>query len=403
MRVALLNQFYAPDEAATAQLLADLGEHLVGAGHEVCAICSSRAYADPLQRYPARESIGGVSVRRIWSTGFGRQSGAGRLLDYLSFFAGAAAALVAERRFDVVVSLSTPPMVALLGVLYGRLRGGRSLFWVMDIYPELAFELGVIRRESAVGRLFDALGRTTLRRSDEVVALGETMARLLADAGARDVHTVHNWADGEAIRPAPLADNELRATWGWRDRFVVLYSGNMGLAHEFDTVLGAAEILRDHEKIRFAFVGGGPRRPEVEREIARLKLPNVEMRPLLPREELGRSLTAGDVHLITLRPGLPGLLVPSKIYGVLAAGRPTLYVGPDEGEIADIVRGGQCGTTLAPGDAPGLARAILRYADNEGLVADEGRRARELFDRRFTRRSALDKLQQRIEAAAGRR
>ena len=389
MRVVLLNQYYAPDDAATAQLLADLGEGLVQEGHEVRAICSNRAYADPRKRYAPREDVNGVAVRRCGTTGFGRGSKLGRLLDYLTFFVGASRALVFQRRADVVVSLSTPPLVALLGLSLARLRGARSVYWVMDVYPELAFELGVLHPRSLAGRVLGLLSSQPLRRSDRVVALGETMAKRLLATRGRPVEIVHNWADGETIRPRELADHPLRESWGWQDRFVVLYSGNMGLAHAFDTVLAAAERLQDHADVLFAFVGGGPRRAEVEAAVARRGLRNVEFRPYVARDELGLSLTAGDLHLVTLRDSLPGLLVPSKIYGILAAGRATLYVGPAAGEIATILEQGACGTRVGSDDVEGLVDAVLAYRRERSRLQDEGRRARAQFEARFTKEHGL--------------
>ncbi len=385
MRIVLLNQYYAPDEASTAQLLSDVGAGLVAAGHEVAAVCCNRSYTDPSRRYPARETIDGVEVTRASATGFGRGSTLGRVTDYASFLAGAAARLVLRRRPDVVISLSTPPMVALLGWLAARLRRARTIYWVMDVYPDLAYELGVIERGALAGRLLDRISRFQLGHSDRVVVLGELMAERLPAVGERPPLVVHNWADGDTIRPRPLAGNELRREWGWDGSFVVLYSGNMGLAHEFDTVLDAAGLLADEPDVRFAFVGGGPRRGAVEQEVRRSGLSNVEFRPYVARERLGESLTAGDLHLVTLRPAAVGLLVPSKIYGILAAGRPTLYVGPPVGEVAEIVRGGQCGVCVDVGDARRLAAAVRAYRDDPGRARHEGGRARRLFEERFTR------------------
>jgi glycosyltransferase involved in cell wall biosynthesis len=397
VRIVLLNQYYAPDEAATAQLLTDLGQGLAAAGHEVSAICCRRAYADPSVRYPASERIEGVSIQRTRATGFGRGNAVGRLADYLSFLFGAAWRLFRQPRPDVVISLSTPPLVAALGLLLARMRRARSIYWVMDVYPDLAFDLGVLAPRSIAGRLLTRISEFALQRSDDVVALGECMAARLESKGLANVEVVHNWADGERIRPCSLDGHSLRREWGWSGRFVVLYSGNMGLAHEFDTVLDAAEILRSDPRVLLAFVGGGPRRAEVEEEARRRALPNVEFRPYVERERLDESLTAGDVHLVTLREQMPGLLVPSKIYGILAAGRPCLYAGPGEGEIADIIEAGRCGTRVALGNADELARAVQRYADDPDRVEAEGERARRLFDDRFSKERAIVAFQRLIE------
>jgi len=398
VRVVLLNQYYAPDSAATAQILADLGAGLAAQGHDVAAVCSNRAYADPSCRYAARETIDGVEVRRTRTSGFGRGSHLGRLLDYGTFLLGASRVLLFQRRPDVVVSLSTPPMVAALGLALARLRRARSVYWVMDVYPDLAFELGALRRGSLAGRLLTRCAVGLLRRSDRVVALGETMAERLREHGARNVVVVHNWADDEAIRPRPLEGHPLRLEWGWHDRFVVLYSGNMGLAHEFETTLDAAALLADDPRILFAFVGQGPRRAEVEERARERGLTNVEFRPYVPRELLGRSLSSGDLHLVTLRQRMPGLLVPSKIYGILAAGRPTLYVGPDEGEIVDILRTADCGVRVGIGDAERLAELIAAYAADGRRGEDEGGRARRLFEQRFTRRHGVREFARLLDA-----
>ena len=163
MRIVLLNQYFAPDEAATAQLLADLGQGLAAAGHDVVAICSRRAYENPGLRYSGRERLRGVEVRRVRTTGFGRGSAIGRSLDYLTFVAGATLALLLRRRPDLVLSLSTPPLVAFVGLALARLRRARSVYWVMDVYPELAFRLGVLRSGSLAGRLLTRISRATLR------------------------------------------------------------------------------------------------------------------------------------------------------------------------------------------------------------------------------------------------
>lgn len=396
MRIDLLNQYYAPDEAATAQLLSDLGAALARRGHEIRAIASCRAYADPTRRYPASSSESGVVVRRVRATAFGRSRRLGRVADYASFLLGAAFALVRMPRPDVVVSLSTPPLVAGLGLAVARLRGARTLFWVMDVYPDLAVELGALRERSLAVRVLARAGRILLRGSDRVVALDHAMARRLEAQGARAVTVIANWADEEAIRPRATENHPLRTRLGWDGRFVVLYSGNMGLAHEFDTLLDAAARLAHDPVVRFAFVGDGPRRKEIETGARARGLTNVEFHPYVARERLGESLTAGDVHAVTLRPRMEGLVVPSKIYGILAAGRPTLYVGPPAGDVHEIASAG-CGVSLRTGDAGAVADAISRYRSDDGLAVRVGARARALFEERYTRARSLEAFVRLIE------
>jgi hypothetical protein len=218
VHVVLLNQYYAPSEAATAQLLADVGAYLAREGHRVSVVCSRRSYPDPSLVYPSQEAIDGVSVFRTWTTGFGRGSRLGRMLDYLVFMLGATRVLVLLRDIDVVVSLTTPPLLTTVGMAAARLRGARAVQWVMDIYPELAFELDVLRRGSPAGRVLSGLADFTLRRADAVIALGETMARKLHAAGAPNLSVVRT----RRVRSRYVASGDGRttsscctqATWG---------------------------------------------------------------------------------------------------------------------------------------------------------------------------------------------
>ena len=382
MSPLFLNQYFPPDEAATAQILGDLASEAARAGMAVRVICGDRSYFDPSRRYPHRERWHGVAIERVRRSGFGRQAAVGRMVDYATYLIGTLIRALSGPKPDVIVALSTPPILGALGAAVARIRGARSVYWVMDVYPDIAFELGALRAGSVAGRIFAAISRWTLRSSGLVIALGDTMATRLRDAGAKNVIAVHNWADGEAIRPLPSAQSQYRRARGWRERFVVLYSGNLGLAHEFETVLDAAARLADRPVV-FAFVGSGPRLDEARAIAAHRRLANVEFHPHVTREDLGDLLAAGDLHLVTLRPGIPGLLVPSKVYGILAAGRPTLYVGPDEGEVRAIVRRG-CGAAVPNGDVDRLVETIEVYRTDETRRRREGLAARRLVDAEFT-------------------
>jgi colanic acid biosynthesis glycosyl transferase WcaI len=392
MRLVFLNQYAFPDEAATAQMLGDLVAAALRSGASCRVIASDRSYRDWKVRYPRCETLKGAEVTRAPATAFDRSSKAGRLVNWASFLSGAILRLLGGSRPDVIVGMSTPALLGAVAVVGGRLRGARSAYWAMDVYPDLAFELGLMAPNGFPGRLFAAISRWTLRSADVVIALGETMTERLTELGARNVVTVQNWADGEAIQPLLPEESTYRREYGWDGKFVVLYSGNLGLAHEFETVLGAADLLRDERDVLFGFVGSGPRRAEIDSEVLRRGLTNVEFHPPVSREKLGNALAAGDVHLVTLRPRMPGLLVPSKIYGILAASRPTLYVGPKEGEVFDIVTRGGCGLCVENGDAEGLADAVRRLRRDRTSAGEMGRCARQLFEREFTMEGQTKKL-----------
>jgi glycosyltransferase involved in cell wall biosynthesis len=384
LRVLLLNQYYAPDEAATAQLLSDLGAGLAEAGHEVIAVCGNRGYFDPDRRYPAHEFIDGVEVRRVRTIGMGARGRLRRLFDYLSFYVGATVAVLWAPRSDVIVALSSPPLLVALGALVAKLRKGRLVYWLMDLYPDIAVALDVLPPEGALTRLLDRFSCSLIRGASSVVVLGEDMKTLLCEKVDRDYEVIENWTDGSEIQPLPVEKHAWRKDETDR-KPLLLYSGNMGLAHEFKTFLDAMEALPAVDRPRLAFVGGGARREKVQQELIRREIREVTFRPWTRREDLGLGLTWGDAHLITLDPAVLGMLVPSKVYGVLAAGRPTLYIGPLRGTVYDRLREDGAGDCFEVGDSEGVAGWLRRFTHGQLPLTEMGRGARQTFERNHDR------------------
>ena len=261
----------------------------------------------------------------------------------------------------------------------------------MDLFPETAIELGVVGRNSLVARLTLALRDRSLNAAARVICLTDPMRDHLAARGVSEDRLVvmRHWSDGEQIRVIDPEDNPLRRIWGLDEKFVVGYSGNFGRAHEFATLLDAADLLRDDDDFRFLMIGDGARRPWVEQEAHRRGLTNIVFHPLQPVERISESLGAADVHLISLLPQLEHCIVPSKFFGVLAAGRPTLFVGAPDGEVARLATAAGCGEAVAVGDGAGLAGRIraLRH-DTERRVA-MGARARRLLVSDFQKEHAV--------------
>jgi colanic acid biosynthesis glycosyl transferase WcaI len=287
------------------------------------------------------------------------------------------------RRRDVVICLSTPPLVGVLGWL-ARLRGARFVCKVEDLYPDVAIMLGTLQAGSLVARGSAALSALLLRRADAVVALDEGMARVLRERGAERVEVIPNWADGRAIRPDAKAGAAFRTRHGLEGRFVVLYSGNHGLAHRFDAVLAAARALAEQEpRVLFLFVGDGPRLPEVQTE-ARGRA-NVRFMPYQPREHLRALFNAADVHLVTLRDEVSGMVVPSKYPAALAAGKPVLLVGGKGTRMWDEI--GHEGVGWCCDHEGDIVRHVLLDACRHPETLDGmGARARGLLERKYERR-----------------
>ena len=314
-------------------------------------------------------------------------------MQYLAFYAGATWRLVwLLRRGDVVVALTDPPALSVPIAFAAGVKRALLVNWLQDVFPEVATQLGV-RIPGA--RLLTVLRDWSLRRAAVNVVVSPSMGRHVETAGVDSarVEVIPNWADDESIHPIQPDSTPLRAEWGLEGRFVAEYSGNMGRAHEFETILDAAEQLQREPDVAFLFIGGGPAAPWVRQRVEQKGLTNVLFKPPQPRAGLVEALAVGDVHLVCLRPALEGLVVPSKYYGVLAAGRPVIYVGGRASDIAREVLDRQCGRVVSPGDAPSLAAAILSLRDCASERARLGSNARNLLDERYTRRAALDRWQ----------
>lgn len=386
--ILFVNQHYYPDFASTGQHLTDLAEHLAGEGFEVHVLCSRGRYLAGRLQAPKREVHHGVTIRRVGGTSFGRGSHLGRLADYASFYTHALRHVLLGRRFDAVVMLTTPPLLVVLGGLAHRLRGRRYGVWSMDLHPDAEEALGMIRPGGLAARFLHALNDWGYRGADFVVDLGGYMKARLRRKGveAERLHTIPVWSKRDEILPSPAEQNPLRAELGLEGRFVVMYSGNAGLAHRFEEVLEAMRALREHPSLYFLFVGGGPRRAEIEAFIAEHGITNARYLDYFPREQLRHSLTLADVHLLTLRTDMAGIAVPGKLYGIMAAGRPTAMLGPEASEPAETIARERVGLVVEPGKKDSAERFIsglLDLAAHPDEARAMGRRARAAFLEHF--------------------
>jgi glycosyltransferase involved in cell wall biosynthesis len=392
-RPALLfvNQHYYPDVASTGQHLTDLCEHLQSEAYAVRVICGRGKYLAGRMQAPLHEVHNSVRITRIRTTSFGRGTHLGRLIDYATFYVQVLWTLLARTtRFDGVVFLTTPPLLSVIGWIAKRLRGQRYGIWSMDLHPDAEIALGMLREGSASARFLSWAMALGYRNADFVVDLGHYMKqRLIAKGVRRDrLHTVHVWSRSEEIEPMPRAANPVREELGLGGRFVVMYSGNAGIVHEFDVILEAMRRLDDDPRFYFLFVGDGPQRTRIEAYAREQGLKNFSYRGYFPREQLRYSLSAADAHLISLREPFAGIAVPGKLYGIMASARPAIFVGPARCESADSIRQAQCGAVIDPATRDGagaLVDTLVRWAENAPEVRRLGERAREAFLQMYER------------------
>ncbi len=391
-KIIFVNRYFYPDHSATSQLLTDLAFALAREGRDVHVIASRQAYDNPASELPATESVNGVSITRVWTSRFGRGRLWGRAFDYVTFYISAAWRLAAVTgKGDIVVAKTDPPLISVIAAGVARLRKATLVNWIQDLFPEIAVALDV-KGINLLAPVLRWLRNVSLRSARFNVVLGDRMAERIIAQGINpeQIKVIHNWADGNDIKPVPRDENRLREEWGLRDKFVVGYSGNMGRAHEFHTIVNVAALLKDSNDLVFLFIGNGAQRQWVENECAKRGLRNVVFKPYQPREFLAESLSVPDIHVISLLPALEGLIVPSKFYGIVAAGRSTLYFGDPVGEIPKILAEYRCGITVDIGDAEKAAGYINSMMTDMSQVEIAGANARAVFEQRFDKCRALD-------------
>jgi glycosyltransferase involved in cell wall biosynthesis len=393
MKVLLLNQVFWPDVAATAQHGHDLGRYLAQHGVQVTALASRSLYSETGKALPREGGVDGIRIVRAGQSRFGKTALAARAFDFVSFYLAALWKAIWLPRQDIVVCFTTPPFIAFVGILLRWLKGTKVVCWTMDLYPDVPVAAGVLRRGSLAHSVFDAVDRFSLRHADRVVVLGRCMQQRLLEKGVdpKRMEVINVWADGDEVSVRPIEGNALRTAWQVGDRFVIEYSGNFGIGHDGETMYRAMQATRADDSIRWVIVGGGTKRGELEAFVQAHDIVNAVLKPYQPREALGELLSLGNVHLVSVAENFSGLLVPSKFYGVLAAARPVLYVGPRESEVARVIEESKCGLVIEQGDSAGLVKAIETLHADPQLAQAMGRRAREVFERTFTRSLACER------------
>jgi colanic acid biosynthesis glycosyl transferase WcaI len=387
MRVVFVNRYFFPDLSATSQMLTDLACRLAQQGMEVHVVCSDRLYDDSSRKLAANEMVRGVRVHRARTSSFGRGRLLGRAVDYASFYVTASAKLLRLlRQGDTVVAKTDPPLISIVAAAIAKLRGARLVNWLQDVFPEVASHLGSNPLPAWLDERLTKLRDYSLAAAETNIVLGTRMREHLENRHIpRDrIRVIENWADGDAVIPKSPESCGIRAQLGLGDKFVVAYSGNLGRAHEFETMLAAAERLRDDARMVFLMIGGGAKMQQLQAAVTAQQLPNFRFLPYQPRELLSDSLAAADVHLACLLPQLEGLIVPSKFYGILAAGRPTIFIGDTDGELARIIASTGCGVSVGIGAVDDLVRAILELAADRTTRDRMGASARALFVEKYT-------------------
>ena len=389
-----INRFFYPDFSATSQMLTDLTVGLAN-DYPITVVTSRKLYNDPLAKLERRDEYQGVEILRLNTTRMGRDTLWRRAIDYVSFYMRVFLFLVRHiSKGDLVVLKTDPPLLSLLNTAAIRFRGGRVINWLQDLFPEVAIELGAFPRSQIFAGPLTWWRNRTLRAAETNVVISRKMQDYLASQGVKNTRCIPNWADGELIRPIAHAENTIRAEWNTENKFLVGYSGNFGRAHSFNELLEAMMLLETRKEIHFVLIGEGAGLDQLLEAVERKRLHHVSFHPYQPHDNLRQSLGAIDLHIVTLKEHMEGLVLPSKIYGVLAAGRPMAFIGDEDGEIADLIHQNEVGFAVGHGQGAGLAEKIQQLAQNSEGLRQMGANARHLFEQQYAMPIAISRWKQ---------
>ncbi len=387
----VISQVYVPDPASVGQHIADVAEEMARRGFRVVVYTAARGYDDPSIRYPRREFRSGVEVRRLPLSSFGKTSIAVRLLAQSLFVAQATLRGLCTRRLARVLVSTSPPFAGAAGVLISWIRRVPMVWWVMDLNPDQLVAAGKVSPRAVVVTVFDWLNRVTLRQASAVVVLDRFMKeRVLGKVNiGKKIHVLPPWPHDDHLA-APTGINPFRSRHGLNNSFVVMYSGNHSPQNPLDTLLEASRGFTGNDRLKFVFVGGGVGKAAVD-ALVRAGATNVISLPYQPFETLGESLSAADVHVVSVGDNMVGIVHPCKIYGAMAIGRPILLFGPDPCHAGDILKDADIGWHVRHGDVDDARRVISEaLSSSRDQIAERGAAALAAARNLFSREHLLD-------------
>ena len=358
----VISELYYPEQNATGFFLAGIAEGLADSKATVSALCAQPSYNQRGTKAPKTELHNGVDIRRCWSTTCDPKKIWGRLLNFTTASLSIGwRALFSIDRGDKVLVVTNPPLLPFFVRVVCWLKGAKFVLLVHDVYPDVFVPLGLMQSSHPLYRMMSWVNGKLYASADRVVALGRDMARLVEEKsqGQAHVSVIPNWGDVDVIAPTPKAENALLQKLNLSDKFVVHYSGNHGRTHDLLSLIEAAELLKNELDIHFLFIGEGSGKAEAVERAETLGLKNITFRTFVDRSELNTSLNASDVSVVAFKKGMAGISVPSRLYNLMAAGKPILAVVDDDSEVADVIREAELGVAVPPESPKLLTEQIL--------------------------------------------
>ncbi len=386
-RLTLLSQYFFPEMISTGHILTELLVELGRQGIKTSVICAQPTYYSN-DKVDKGITYKGITIKRTDNTQFDKNSLKGKIFNSFSFFIGALWLVLKETGRHPMILVTNPPFLGLAGLICKIFKRWSYILIIHDLYPDIALNMGYLRHDSLLALLWNKINQRIYQAASFIVVLGRDVQKRIQDQLPAEQHEkvkfIPNWADPELICPVDQSRNPFISELGLDGKFLVQYSGNMGLTHDMETIIEAAQVLRNDESIYFILIGGGGKLAKIKKMVEDYGLKNVTFLPYQPRASLKYSLCSSHVSLISLERGAEGLSVPSKLYGIMASGRPIIAIMPEDTEVALTLNEYQCGLITPPKDVSALVEAISWLKNNEAERKAMGECAYQAFKNHFT-------------------
>lgn len=389
-RILFVSQSYWPSHDAVSQILSELAQGLAERNHEVHILTNGSNYLTG-QKLSHREIHGRVCIHRIPAASLQRNHPALRIASYMTFLILSGPALALVPHPDLVVYLSAPPLLAWSSILLKWPKRTRTVYWAQDVYPDVAIAAGYLNNP-ILRATIETVERQIENAVDCIVVIGDLMKKVFESRNVPParIRTIPNWSVSKRGKDSRGQSNPLRKRLGLKDQFVIQYSGNMGIVHDMEPIIQAMVGTASDDSLHWLIIGDGKRRGELETAVSAKKLGNVTFLPYQPIEELWTTLQAADASIISLRPQLEGLVVPSKVYGSMEAGIPIIFIGDQQGEVGQTLSQHGCGLSVRDGHE--LIRAIRALHNNPDYCHRMGLSGRRAYDEHFGRTRAIEQF-----------
>jgi glycosyltransferase involved in cell wall biosynthesis len=397
----ILSQYFHPDLAATGQLLTELAEDIISYGYNIKVLTAKPSYYKNKEKYLKEEIYRGIEIYRVSATKFDKNMMIGRLCNFLSYLISVFSKLLFSKNKYPLLIVSNPPFLPLLGFLLKKVKNRRYIYLVHDIYPDIAIQLGYLKKNSIIVKIWNQIHYHVLKKAEKIIVLGDFMAEKFKekypDLDNNKIKIIHNWADEKKIFPIKKEENWFVKKYHLSNKIVILYSGNIGLFQDLKSIIKTAERLKNDDDILFLFIGNGGGLKELKRIVKKNNLTNVKFLPYQLKKDLSYSLSSADISIVTMEKGIEGLAVPSKLYGILASGRAVLGLVGKNCEVAEIIEDAKCGFRIDQGDVNKLVEQIKYIYNNPQALENMGKNSRQYFEKHFTRSKMTKKYYEVLE------